>query len=299
MKYLYSSVTVLILMTASSAVRADFDVTSREYKLLLNPARFTYQNEDADIENYTEQVAEVISGAISRKVSGTAVLNKERYVTYRDTPGTCMLKNKGYVFRDRVNVNDTGDRDATLKFRSADRFISGYEDLSSNQSHTKTKFEEDILFNSEQGLKIKVSHSTKISHYTKTIHQIGDIYDHFPGFADQYSDIGAETQLVKVSNITLYERRYKGQEIDLGRFDADLVISLWYTSATPAPADAPVIAEASFDYADDDGEYTPKVVKRAKKAFLAMATMSDWVKTDSMTKTSFVYQYQADFCENN
>ncbi|MHC6527463.1 MULTISPECIES: hypothetical protein [unclassified Vibrio] len=294
MKYQWiASLSALFIINAA---HASTDITSREYKLLLDTDKFTYQSEASDVANYTVQLASVISQAINRNVSGNASLDKERFVSYWDVPNACTLRTLGYSFRDRVSRYDANDRDAALKFRSSDRFISAYEDLASNRSKAESKLEDDLLLGSDDDISIKVSHSTKISGYGKNINKIDDIYDDFPGFAAKYGVIDADTPLNRVGNITMYERRYKGQEIDLGQFDADLVVSLWYDNPAPLPGSKPVIAEASFDYADNQGEYTPKVVQRAQQAFLAMGKMSDWVKLDGITKTQFVYQYDAQFC---
>lgn len=53
---------------------------------------------------------------------------------------------------------------------------------------------------------------------------------HLPGFKVAYGAIDFELALVAVGDVHFYERRYKGQLIDLGKFDADIGISFWYTS---------------------------------------------------------------------
>ena len=213
MKYqLFTSLPVLFIINIA---HASTDITSREYKILLDTDQLTYQSEASDVENYTIELASVISQAINRNVFGSASLDKERFVSYWDVPNVCTLRSIGYSFRDRVSRYDVNDRDVALKFRSPDRFISAFEDLASSRKKEKTKLEDDLLLSSDGDISIKVSHSTKISGYGKNINKIDDIYDDFPGFAEKYGEIDADTPLSLVGNITMYERRYKGQEIDL------------------------------------------------------------------------------------
>ncbi|CAH8202381.1 hypothetical protein L9W73_04930 [Vibrio aestuarianus] len=65
---------------------------------------------------------------------------------------------------------------------------------------------------------------------------------HLPGFKVAYGAIDFELALVAVGDVHFYERRYKGQLIDLGKFDADIGISFWYTSKTLQPSDTLVVA---------------------------------------------------------
>lgn len=290
-------IAVLPMLLVVNTVYAKAEVTSREYKWLLEPTQFTFQNEESDVERYTQQAANSITQTIDRDVTGQASLNKERLVSYWDVPNTCTLRDLGYSLRERSNAYDPDDREATLKYRSVDRFVSAYEDLDSDRKDAESKLEDDLVLGEKGAITIKVSHSTTLPDYGKTINKVDDIYDDFPGFKDKYGDIDADVPLQKVGGVTFYERRYKGQQIDLGQFDADLVISLWYTSADPQPDENPVIAEASFDYADAQGEYTPKVVQRAQQAFIAMGQLTPWAKLDGITKTQFAYQYNPSFCQ--
>ncbi|CAH8234457.1 conserved exported hypothetical protein [Vibrio aestuarianus] len=291
-----NSLVFATIAACATSQAANLDTTSREYKGLLEPTLFTFQTEQANVKLFSQELAATISQAIDRDVTGVAALDKERTVTYWDASGSCELKRLDYSFRDRVNIYDITDRDAALKVRKADRFVSGYEDLSSSETDFETKMEEDLLINNKLELVVKHSHSTKINSYTENIGKFDDIYHHFPGFKAAYGTIDPELALVAVGQVHFYERRYKGQIIDLGKFDADIVISLWYTSATPQPEDTPVVAEVSFDYSDPEAQYTQKVVQRAAGAIFAIAGMTQWVNLNAQTKTDFAYSYDPNFC---
>ena len=83
---------------------------------------------------------------------------------------------------------------------------------------------------------------------------------------------------------------------DLGEFDADLELSLWYT-LLPYGSLKPVLAEISFKYSDPNANFTRKVVDRAALSFSALKGLTQYnASTSTATKTQFVYQYQSNFC---
>ncbi|ARU59527.1 hypothetical protein OLMES_5547 [Oleiphilus messinensis] len=112
--------------------------------------------------------------------------------------------------------------------------------------------------------------------------------DHY-GFSDS-------TSLTQVGNLTIEERVYKGTTIDLGSFDADVSLTLWY-NGTPSGSQTPVVAEISFKYEDSNASYSRKVVNRAKTAFEAIQNLTTWTDPNSKTKTRFVYDYDTNFCD--
>ena len=123
-------------------------VTSREYKLLLQADKFSYSNESADVNTYIDQAKTFIAQQIGRTVSGTMVLDKQRLVRFYDSPSSCLLNNMGYSFRERV---EKGASEVTLKFRSYDHYLADFSDLSSPTSGSKTKLEDDITQTATQG----------------------------------------------------------------------------------------------------------------------------------------------------
>ncbi|GIU31887.1 hypothetical protein TUM4637_24190 [Shewanella hafniensis] len=130
------------VLLASCVVQANPVETSREYKLLLDPSHFNYATQSTTANNYLTDAKQAISNAISRNVTGSWVLTKARQVTFYDTPTSCQLKQLGYIFRDRTS---DGQSEVTLKFRSPDRFIADFEDLSSPDNQADTKLEVSIF----------------------------------------------------------------------------------------------------------------------------------------------------------
>ncbi len=280
----------LCCVMASGPVAANPDVTAREYKLLLNPALFTYTTESSQVNSYFSAFTNAVEAKIARDVSGSLSLDKVRTVKFYDTAGSCLLNNSGYIFRDRI---EGGQSEVTLKFRSADPYIADFEDLSASSNQADTKLEADIGAKADNAFVIVYGHSTT-SPNTRTINNFEDINVHFPGFYTNYG-IADSTALALVGNLAIHERVYDGGMIDLGSIDAEVSLTLWYSSA-PTPSQKPVVVEVSFKYEDSAADYTKAVVNRAKQSFDAMQTLSSWNSTSSVTKTQFVYSYNPVFC---
>ena len=280
----------IFLCGLTTVAIANPDVTSREYKLMLNPAWFTSGNEASNVNSYFQAAKTQIQQQISRDITGTMTLSKTRQVRFFDSPNTCLLKNKGYIFRERV---ENGQSEVTLKYRGYDQYIAAFEDLSGSSSQAETKFEEDIGSKNGQSFVAVFSHSTTEPN-TRTLNDFQDVNVHFPAFATHYA-ISNSQPLSVVSNFTAYERVYKGGSIDLGQFDAQISVTLWY-NGVPSVNTQPVTVEASFKYEDPYAAYTKQVVNRANLSFSALQAMNSWVSTTSATKTQYAYEYSPNFC---
>lgn len=275
---------------ATNMVNANPDVTSREYKLMLDASQFSYNSEYSDVQDLIDDIETSVEAAITRDVTGTPSLSKQRIVKFFDVAGSCDLNAIGYSFRERI---ENSQSEVTLKFRSADRYISDFEDVSSTTSGGESKLEADISKSNEADMKIVYGHSTKVPN-TRTINNFQDIHAHFPGFEDEYN-WNNNTALSLVGNLTVHERVYKDVFIDLGQHDAEVSVTLWYNGA-PTQGSSPIVAEVSFKYEDSAADYTRKVVNRALDAFSAMQGLTSWVDNNALTKTRFVYQYNNSFC---
>lgn len=264
---------------------------SREYKQLLNVTEFDFANEDENVNSFVTEFKYRVEAALDRDVDGTPVLEKVRTVEFFDVQGNCTLKNSGYIFRERI---EDPDSEVTLKHRSSDRYIPAFSDMSSDTTGAETKLEADIGSKNGDMYKVVYSHSTT-SPNDRKINDFKDINHHFPGF-DQAFNYDDDLLLTKVGDLTVYERVYKGVFIDLGSIDAELSITLWYTSE-PTGNVSPIVAEASFKYKDPSATYTRKVVKRAAIVLAEMQNMSMWANANSATKTQTVYQFDPTFCQ--
>ena len=278
------------LIAITTLAQANPDVTSREYKLMLQPQQFAYNTEASDVADFLQAAEAAIEQAISRNLSGSEYLAHSREVKFFDTEGSCELHNLGYSFRERI---ENSDSEVTLKFRSPDRYIADFEDLSAANSQAETKLESDIGSSSASSFKVVYSHSTTAPN-TRTINHMDDINDQFPGFDDDYG-FSNSLDLELVGGLSIHEQVYKGVEIDLGQYDAEISLTLWY-NGTPTASETPVVAEVSFKYEDSSADYSRNVVNRAKVAFEALQSLTNWTDPDAKTKTQFVYDFDAGFC---
>lgn len=283
---------VLAAAFAAAPVVANPDVTSREYKLMLDPARFTHATEAADVAALMADAEALIEQAIGRDVTGSPSFEKQRDVRFFDTPATCELRSRGYSFRERT---EGGDSEVTLKFRSPDRYISGFENLASSTGGAETKLEADVGAHADVPFKVVYGHSTKAPN-SRTINEMRDVHAHFPGFETDYG-LDDDLALAVVGNLAIREHVYRNVVIDLGQHDAEISVTLWFDGA-PSGGQVPVVAELSFKYEDASADYTRKVVNRARTVFEALQSLSGWVEPDSITKTAYIYAHDAAFCQN-
>lgn len=264
-------------------------IESREYKLMLTPQQFVYGTEPDAVNSLIDNAKAAIELAIGRDVTGTPAFDKARFVRFYDVASSCHLRNLGYVFRERI---ENGDSEVTLKFRDTDRYIAAFENLASSTAGAATKLEADIGTSLNAPFKVVYSHSTTVPN-TRTLNNILDINSHFPGFDVDYA-LQDNLSLSLVGDLVIYERVYRNVFIDLGQFDAQISVTLWY-QGLPELQHSPLIAELSFKYEDVNADYTRKVVNRAKQVFMALQTLQE-VDLGASTKTELVYQFNPGFC---
>ena len=274
-----------MFMTAINGFAAT-PVGSREYKLMLEPSNFNGSDPAPAVSAFWSALQQVIASGIGRSTSGTFTLDKSRTVRFYDTPGSCLLYNNKLIFRERV---ENGNREVTLKYRSFDRFVSGYQDMSGTENDAETKFEEDIA----APYIVKYSHSTTqgVSD-SKNLNDMNDPIGLYPGIESYNFD--DTLPIAVVGALTVEERVYKGTSVDLGSENGDFSLTLWYASGNLT---TPLVAEISFKYKDADEEYSENVVTRAQSLFIDMQTMSTWLSANAVSKTAFVYGYNPSFCQ--
>lgn len=120
-------------------------VVSREYKIMLRRLRF------AGDEKKLLKAATAVRRDFSRTTSGIVLktegrlsqIRTRRLITFLDTPKR-HLNTAGYILRQRRDI-ETGEREVTLKFRHADRYVAQGRNLCpAGGRDARTKFEEDI-----------------------------------------------------------------------------------------------------------------------------------------------------------
>jgi len=283
--FLKKALAFMLLFAAAVNSFAVTPVASREYKLMLEPSNFNGTNPATAVSAFWNALQQVIASGIGRSTSGTFALDKSRTVRFYDTPGTCLLSNNKLIFRERV---ESGNREVTLKYRSFDRFVSSYQDMSGIGGDAETKFEEDL----GAPYSVKYSHSTTqgISD-SKNLNRMDDPIGLYPGLESYNFD--DTLPIAVVGGLTVAERVYKGPSVDLGSENGAFSLTLWYAGGDLT---APLVAEISFKYKDAAEDYSENVVTRAQNLFLDMQTMTAWLAADAVSKTAFIYGYDPSFC---
>jgi LysR substrate binding domain len=150
------AITIAIIgLVAPEATLADAPrLDSREYKLMLEPEHFIGDDPQDAIKQMADMIQTLIADHVSRKAavdfsSNDFDLDDRRAVRFWDT-AACDFDKNGFALRERSNLDDqgntSGDRELTLKFRSADLFLVTQTPLPAMQGAKKpeSKFEEDV-----------------------------------------------------------------------------------------------------------------------------------------------------------
>ena len=120
---------------------------SREYELMLDPAKFADEPQRSVDRLWDRVLKDVIATRLDRRKNGEPRHKKkfepdhERLVVFRDTEG-CLLNANGYLLRERSRLN--GDqRELTLIFRTPDIFLAAQSWIGGTAGDD-LEFEEDI-----------------------------------------------------------------------------------------------------------------------------------------------------------
>src|SRR5262245_51313844 len=104
-------------------------VGSREYKIMLKASRFA-GNEAQVLQAATQFWREGTHGfgpAVLFTSGSLDQVKSQRLIRFYDTSGQHLNRN-AYIFRERLDI-DGKVREATLKFRHADRYIAADRDM--------------------------------------------------------------------------------------------------------------------------------------------------------------------------
>ena len=263
-------------------------ITSREYKMMLQAAKFA--GDEAKLSEAAGALWRDLAGIIlpsAIAVSGTDdVERKRRRVCFLDTEDH-GLRGRDYVVRERVDLDDE-EREVTLKFRHPDRYISQDRDMKPAKDFSEDmKFEEDIKPRFQALYSFSSSVLLKPNAKLETL---DDVHDLFPGLSKAVEDVPASASLKMVGDFTGYERVIKGTMFQIGKDPdvfAECSLTLWYAEEQ---GEEPLVAEFSFKYEDEKEDYPAAIARRAYDAFLAIQDkLGAWIDSESMTKTAYVY----------
>ena len=273
-----------LLLSGCSQVRTTSPVepVSREYKLLLDPARFDNTRINATIGEL-DRLAREAALASGVAYEGSLVpFRATREVAFLDVPGQCSLRQRDLVLRLRSKKKKTT---ATLKYRTPLPAAIAGASNPWQQNASEIPVEVDITPPYDPVWSQSLSRKVRPG----GLKNLRDLHALFPA-ASSLAET-QETRLAIVGNSPIREEVRGKALLDLGS-NGNMSLSLWYR----ADGDArPVIAELSFKY--ERGKQDTSDEKRARKLFEALQQLEGWISPRSMTKTAFIYASSTGFCE--
>jgi hypothetical protein len=263
-------------------------VGSREYKLMLLPDRFAGSEEEArravdafwtDVRRALDDVGIPTDGSFDE-------VKAHRRIRFFDTAER-GFNGQRYIFRERIDV-ETDEREVTLKYRHADRYVAQDRDMDAKgKAEAKTKFEEDV----KPPFVSVFSFSTTVEiDADEEFGRVDEVVGLFPALVDDLADTDRDATLSVVSDFCARELVLVGASVLLGKSDieAECAMVIWHDDddvTTP-----PVCVEFSFKYGDDEEDYRGTVARDAHDVLHTLhASLPDWVHPEPKTKTAFVY----------
>jgi hypothetical protein len=307
----------VLAFSAGGAAAAEVKIASREYKLMLDPAKFTSSDRVEKANKLWREVKKISAKELGKKdgearAQGSFKEGKERTVLFRDTEG-CVLKKQNYTFRERQDL-DNGEpeedgREVTLKLRTPDMFIAAaaHARAKGDPEEPEVKFEEDVapLLRALPGTVAFASpasarslFSVSVTHETvaadEKFETLRDITKRYPDLKKRLERGGTkpgELNAALKQGEQFHEFVLKGAKIDFGKdkdkdkeTNAKFDLTLWYPKNTSGAA--PVTAELSYKHDVDDGKVGGGTAERAFKLFTALQEGLDgWTSPGHETKT--------------
>ncbi|CAB9510296.1 expressed unknown protein [Seminavis robusta] len=289
----------------------------------------------AVLEELQKDLTLVAAGANAVDTQGEFELKDDtpRLVRYFDTPGDCLLRHNGLTVRIRRPLDEwySDPWEAMLKACSGDRYhttvrmpyVQGCNSEVSKEY--KNKFEEDIghfdwtgsVFSFSQ--KCYVAPKDLPEHSRGNLQMVSTVWENTQDFFQ--NDLGFDdmsTPLALVSNTTITEIAYEDFWIYLDEDDYDdddamaqAKVTLWYKTQDGIITDGgehklpeytgvgdPIVAELSFRIKSKHEAWTDDTIMNMHNFWEQLGTSlpKKWLDPKSMTKTSWIYQYDPEFC---
>lgn len=265
-------------------------VMSREYKIMLRAGLFAGDTDTLvhQAGEFWQDFAQAINPHVFDTDGSLNAITKQRYIRFYDTKDQ-HLYNNHYIFRERIDTV-SGDREVTLKFRLADRYVAQDRCMdAAKPERGKSKFEEDIKLPFQSLYSFSTTQKISSGKRLNLMDDPGRLYPHLPEQLDTYRDT---EPLLVVGNFTAQEFVLTGADFQIGKdpkVEATCALVVWYD--VEGAAQKPNVVEFSFKYGDKDETYPREVAQRAYQVFQVLQDkpLAGWVDLDSQTKTGFIY----------
>lgn len=257
-------------------------ITRREYKVMLDLAPFAQGA--ASVEAFARDLAACAAQTPDVKFAGEPFTESDsRSICFLDTTEQ-LLRQCGFILRQRTELTGKQRTEYTLKHRSPDRYIAAAAPVAAREGlKAETKFEEDI----GAPFVVRFSHSCTVKGLAEPPAQLKAAAKFFPALAklETAGEPLAKNHLLHpVRGLTVHERVLKGPLLDFGKTEAEAALILWFD-----PAEQQLLAaEFSFHYADSKEAFSPKAARRALAFYNRLLTLG-WCAPQAQTKTQFIY----------
>lgn len=266
--------------------RTNRPLTSREYKLMLNPDRFT--DWGGGIAAFHDLLAFLFKRLEVEDVDRKDV-SEERRTWYVDTAGHA-LRNAGFVLRVREELGKDEPFKVTMKHRGPDRYIAAAHGIDGDGSDSK--FEEDIL----PPFISRFSYSRSFRYQeTPSFGNLGGVREVFAGLPELEASNRTPVERVngfKATEITYELCKFKpagGTKVKAG-------LGFWYLPEVQTGP--PLVGEFAMSYkAQPNGDeheleqFTPETVEACRNLFRAIQQQANWFSLGMTTKTAFAYDF--------
>ena len=299
------STTLLVLLSlatgcqkSNSFVIPD-ELTSSEYKLILNPVKFS------NIEQGFRQYWVIVKKVADENAKGSIEFDdpfgtmKHKQVSFYDTPDHDLRKH-GYMLRVKYSFDDAGNLkpgiNYSLKYRGKEAAGALAADLHTGEGFTpkydKIELESDIVYysaaNHAEDLTYSVQNEIDLNNPLGT--KYGDFVALYPVL--KTFGIDPETPLAPISGLIADEYLYRPGKIDFGSgLFGRIDMSVWKVQVGDSLW---LIPEFSYDHPFDADVVISKEAMKLNRAFLNKLrdAAPDWVVPGKL-KASYLFEYDA------
>lgn len=277
------------------------EITSREYKLLLSTTRF--RDRDSVCAEWLELVHRVVRRAGGKVFTQRELeemkakagdkepdkwpdsqpeewIEKKRTTSFLDTRDG-GFRNQGWILRVRRKKKSV---DLTAKFRCPDRLLAASKSAAS-PAGGELKFEEDIVppFASQYS-RSNTLEDQKEDVLPGTVRTAADL---FPALGEL--GIPGNTPVEVVDDLVVHEvaRRVGGFRFGDGPM-LEMSHTFWYVIEADSDRHFPMVAEFSFEFVPQDGEFDLATVAGASTVYRELQAQAGWLDVSGTTKSSLV-----------
>jgi hypothetical protein len=261
----------------------------REYKILLQPDRFTSKRAFLQFWEDVEKCANKMGLKID--VDKGAFHSQVREVLFYDTPGFDLYNNH-FILRKRTFYDEgwpRADHELTLKYRNPDLKSAANVDVRPQLGgHSEIKFKEELLLERDRlgGMRSVYSHGcVLISPKIELDRGIEDISAAFPTLQD--IDIKPKTKIELVNSVAVEEVQNTIGFIHFGHhYKGKATIAIWRNRALEKSLSGEFAFHCKFDRLEEVRLSSVKLSEEFYKAI--QLGCAEWIKLGS-TKTAMVY----------